>query len=189
MTRINLLPWREQQREQEKKRFILFLLAGVVLASFIVFLIHCYASNRVNNQISRNQMVQQEIVVYDRQLKEIKNLEKVRSRLFSRMSIVRNLQSTRTLMAHLFDELIKVTPLGVYISKIEGKNNIISLSGYAESNTSVSLEMKNIENDVWLHRPVLREIKNRDDKSQAADNEFKLTFVLGPKSPLGVVHE
>lgn len=185
MTRINLLPWREQKREKEKKLFTLFLLVGVAIASFIVFLLNYYASNLVNNQISRNQMLQQEIAVYDRQIREIKNLEKVRSMLVSRMSVVRNLQSTRTLMVHLLDELIKVTPSGVYLSKIEGKNNIISLSGYAESNTYVSQEMKNIENDEWLHNPVLSEIKKMDDKTQPADNEFKLTFVLEPKSPIG----
>ncbi|EHL31526.1 PilN domain-containing protein [Legionella drancourtii] len=121
MTRINLLPWREQKREKEKKLFTLFLLVGVAIASFIVFLLNYYASNLVNNQISRNQMLQQEIAVYDRQIREIKNLEKVRSMLVSRMSVVRNLQSTRTLMVHLLDELIKVTPSGVYLSKIEGK--------------------------------------------------------------------
>ncbi|EHL31525.1 hypothetical protein [Legionella drancourtii] len=45
--------------------------------------------------------------------------------------------------------------------------------------------MKNIENDEWLHNPVLSEIKKMDDKTQPADNEFKLTFVLEPKSPIG----
>lgn len=189
MTRINLLPWRAQKRKQEKKRFILLFLVGVVLALFLVFLLHCYVSNRVRMQISRNQMLQQEIAVYERQLREIKNLDKTRRSLFSRMTIVRNLQSTRTLMVHLFAELIKVTPSGVYVRNIEGKNNLISLSGYAESNSDVSLAMKNIENNEWLHRPLLCEIKKMDDKTSAAANEFKLTFVLEPKLPIGAVHE
>lgn len=187
MTQINLLPWREQKREQDKKLFTTMLAVCVTVAAFIIFLINYYASDRVSNQITRNQMLQQEIAVYDSQIKEIKALEKVRGMLISRMSIVRNLQSTRTLMVHLFDELIKVTPSGVFLTRIEGKNNIITLIGFAESNTYVSQEMKNIENNDWMQNPVLSEIKKMEDKNQPEDNEFKLTFVLEPKYPLGKI--
>jgi type IV pilus assembly protein PilN len=185
MTHINLLPWREQKREQEKKLFTTMLVACVAVAGAIVFLINCYASNLVGNQITRNQMLQQEIAVYDAQIKEIKNLEKVRNMLISRMSIVRNLQSTRTLMVHLFDELINVTPSGIYLTRIEGKNNLITLTGFSQSNTYVSQEMKNIEESDWIHNPILNEIKKMDDKQQPENNEFKLIFALEPKYPVG----
>lgn len=185
MTQINLLPWREQKREQEKKLFTAMLVVCVALAAFVVFLINCYASDLVSNQISRNQMLQKEITVYNNQLLEIKGLVKIREMLISRMSIVRNLQATRTLMVHLFDELIEVTPTGIYLTQIQGKNNTITLSGYAESNTYVSQEMMHIEKDNWLHNPVLNEIKKMEDKKQPADNEFKLTFILESNYPLG----
>lgn len=185
MTQINLLPWREQKREQEKKLFALMALACILIACFIVFLINSYASDLVSNQIERNQMLQREINTMNTQLKEIKVLQAVRATLISRMSIVRNLQSTRTLMVHLFDELIKVIPVGVYLIKIEGKNNIISVSGYSESNTYVSQIMKNIESNEWIHSPILSEIKKMDEKNQPANNEFKLTLVLESKDLLG----
>jgi type IV pilus assembly protein PilN len=181
MTLINLLPWREQKREQEKKSFAIMLGACVIVAGFIVFLINWFASDLVSNQIKRNQILQEEINAYNRQLLEIKNLEKTRNMLISRMSIVQNLQSTRPLMVHLFDELIKVIPSGIYLIQIEGKNNI-TLIGYAESNTFVSQGMKNIENNSWIHNPVLSEIKKMEDKKQAADNAFKLTFALGTQN-------
>lgn len=180
MTRINLLPWREKKREQEKKLFTTMLCASIASAVFVVFLINYYASNLVSNQMARNQKLQQEIAALDRQIAEIKGLEKVRGMLLSRMAVVRNLQSTRTLMVHLFDELIKIMPSGIVLAKIEGKNTVISLSGYSESNTYVSQVMKNIENNEWIHNPVLNEIKKTEDKKQPADNQFKLTFMLGP---------
>jgi len=155
------------------------LIACVVVAGFIVFLINSYASDLVDEQITRNQMLQQEIATYDKQLSEIKNLEKIRGMLIARMLVVQNLQATRTLMVHLFDELIKVTPPGIYLNQVEAKKGVITMAGYAESNTYVSQEMKNIELDDWLHSPVLNEIKKMDDKNQPADNEFKLSFVLG----------
>ncbi|KTD74054.1 PilN domain-containing protein [Legionella tucsonensis] len=190
MTQINLLPWRELKRDQEKKLFTTMLLVCIVAAAFIVFLINSYASGLVSNQVTRNQMLQKEINTMDVQIKEIKNLQKAREMIISRMSVVQHLQSTRTLMVHLFDELINVTPAGIYLTKIEGKNDVITVSGYAESNTFVSMLMRNIENNDWLHNPLLSEIKkeeNEKKKQQSAENEFKLTFVLAPQFQIGIM--
>lgn len=181
MTEINLLPWREQKREQEKKLFTTMLLIGIVVAAVIVFLINSYASHLVSNQIERNQTLQKEITALDDQIKEIRALKQIREGLISRMSIVQNLQSTRTLMVHLFDELIKVTPPGIYITKLKREHDVVTLWGYSESNTSISTLMRNIEANAWIQNPVLTEIKKNDEKKQAPDNEFKLSFVLKPK--------
>ncbi|HHF7372657.1 PilN domain-containing protein [Legionella bozemanae] len=183
MTQVNLLPWRELRREQEKKLFTTILLACIVAAAFIVFLINSYASGLVRNQVTRNQILQKEINSMDAQIKEIKNLQKAREMMISRMSIVQHLQSTRTLMVHLFDELINITPSGIYLTQVEGKNDVITVSGYTESNAFVSILMRNIENNDWLHNPLLSEIKKEEDekkKQHTANNEFKLTFVLAP---------
>lgn len=156
-------------------------LIGIIIAVVIVFLINYYAVHLKNNQTLRNEMMRLEITRFDEQIKEIKTLKQVREGLISRMSIVQNLQSTRTLMVHLFDELIKVMPQGVYVTKLERQNDVVSVWGYAESNTNISLLMRSIENNAWIQSPVLTEIKKMDEKKQAADNEFKLSFVLKPK--------
>lgn len=192
MTHINLLPWREQKRDHEKQVFTILMGGTVVFSFFIIFLINHYASGLVSNQTIRNKMLEDEIAILDNQIKEIKNLETLKHGLISRMNIVKNLQSTRTLMVHLFDELIKITPNGIYLKEMEGKNNSITISGFAESNTYVSQTMKNIENDKWLYNPVLSEIKKSEDKEErSANNEFKLTFSLGAKnqSPKGQTHD
>lgn len=181
MTEINLLPWREKQREQEKKIFTSMLLGGVVAACFIVFLINSYAGFLIDNQMTRNQMLQQEINVLDAQIKEIKTLKQIRLSLIARMAIIQNLQSTRTLMVHLFDELIKVVPSGIYVYKLERKNDSVTLWGYSEANTYVSILMRNIEQSAWLQNPILTEIKKMDESKQAANNDFSLTFTLKPK--------
>ncbi|KTD82921.1 PilN domain-containing protein [Legionella waltersii] len=181
MTQINLLPWREQQREQEKKMFTTMLLIGIVVSAVIVFLIDSYASHLVSSQVARNQLLQSEIARLDEQIKEIKSLRQTREGLISRMSIVQNLQSTRTLMVHLFDELIKVMPPGIYVTKLQRENDIVTLWGYSESNTSISILMRSIEANIWIQNPVLTEIKKDDKSKQAANNEFKLSFVLKPK--------
>jgi type IV pilus assembly protein PilN len=181
MTQINLLPWREQKREQEKKMFTLILIASAIFAAFIVFIVNYYASELVSNQVARNQILQNEINSLEDQIREIKALKQIRQALISRMSIVQNLQSTRTLMVHLFDELIKVLPPGIYVTKLERKNDMVTLWGYSESNTNISILMRNIESNAWIQNPSLTEIKKMDDDTQPANNEFKLSFILKPK--------
>lgn len=185
MTHINLLPWREQKREQDKKLFTSMLLTSVIIAVVMVFLVNSYANHLITEQTERNQMLQKEIIRLDDQIKEIKGIKQVKEGLISRMSVVQNLQSTRTLMVHLFDELIKVSPSGIYVTKLERKNDTVTLWGYAESNTNISILMTNIEHDDWLQNPILTEIKKKEDKKQPANNEFKLGFVLKPKSSIG----
>lgn len=181
MTEINLLPWREQRREQERKWFTTMLLAGVVVAISVAFLINSYANHLVNVQTERNKILSDEIANLDEQIKEIKTLKQVRSALISRMSIVQNLQSTRTMMVHLFDELINIIPAGIYVTKLERKNDLVTLWGFSESNANISLLMTNIENNVWIEHPELSEIKKIDEKKQPANNEFTLSFKLEPK--------
>ncbi|CAM2996175.1 PilN domain-containing protein [Legionella worsleiensis] len=181
MTEINLLPWREYKREQEKKLFTTFSLMGIAGAVAVVFLVNSYATHLISNQTERNSLLQKEITILDGKIKEIKALKQIREGLISRMSIVQNLQSTRTLMVHLFDELIKVMPTGIYVTKLERQNDVVTVWGYTESNTNISELMRNIEMNAWVQAPVLTEIKKMDDKKQAANSEFKLSFVLKPK--------
>jgi type IV pilus assembly protein PilN len=178
MTPINLLPWRELKREKEKKLLSLIGVVSIISAVFVVLLVNIDASRRISNQMIRNQMLQQEIDAYEYRIKKIKHLDHLKKQLLSRMAMIHNLQLSRILTAHLFDELIKVTPSGVFLTKIVGKNNFIILSGYAESNAYVSEEMKNIEHNKWIYNPVLHEIKKRENKNQAANNEFKLRVTL-----------
>ena len=181
MTEINLLPWREKLREQEKKWFTALLLTVIVAAAVLVFFINYYAGHLVDNQMIRNQMLQKQITELDKQIIEIRDLKERRAALISRMLIIRNLQATRVLMVHLFDELIKIIPSGIYVTKLERKDDIITIWGFAESNTNVSILMNNIEHDVWIQNPALTEIKRADEKKQAANNEFSLSFILKPK--------
>jgi len=179
MTRINLLSWREQKREQEKKTFMIFLLGTVLIAFFIVLLINLYAVNLVSKQKVRNQIIQKEIFVLDDQIKKIKKLRQSREILVSRITVVQKLQSARALITHLFAELSKIIPSGIYLTIIERQNDLVSLWGYAESNTDISLLMKKIEANEWIRKPVLSEIKKLEEKSKHEGNKFHLNFVLG----------
>lgn len=192
MTEINLLPWRELKREQEKKQFTTTMVLMVIVAIGIVLLINYYANRLIDHQTDRNQRLRTEIQAFDRQIGEIKKIKELREAFISRMTVVQNLQTTRPLTVHLFDELIRVLPDGVYINKITRSGDNVTLLGIADSNSNVSQLMRNIENNQWIQLPILTEIKkakskNKDDKtlkSKEMDNEFQLSFILKPKTAM-----
>jgi len=181
MTSINLLPWRELKREKEKKQFTTFMAAGLVISALVVFVLNRYAVELVDAQRFRNHRLETEITEFKKQIKEIENLQALRQGLIARMTVVQNLQATRTLTVRLFDELIQILPDGVFITRMERKEDKVTLYGYTESNTNISRLMRNIESNPWIQYPELTEIKKTKKKTERVDNVFKLSFILKPR--------
>lgn len=180
MTQINLLPWREIRREKEKKAFVFYFSGAMLLALLVLFAMYLYASQLIQSQTNRNQLLQNEITTLDQQIRKIAQIKKLRQALIARMTIIQNLQETRIVSVHLFDELIKLLPDGVFLTSFERKNNKIVLLGYAESNSSISQLMRNIELNPWVQNPELTEIKKTTEQKDEVDNTFQLSFEINP---------
>lgn len=181
MTTINLLPWRELKKEQEKKEFLYLLLGAALIGLGVIILINFYVKDLINSQTFRNNKLQNEINIFNKQITEIKQLKKVRSSLISRMKIIHELQERRTLTVHFFDELIKIIPDGIYLTKVKRVGDKVTVEGYSESNTNVSILMRNIEQSPWIQEPLLTEIKKSEDMTTPVNNAFILSFILKPK--------
>lgn len=180
MTDINLLPWRELKREQEKKIFITHLALGLTVAAVLVFLVNLYANHLIEAQTQRNRILETEIKTLEKQIQEIAEIKKLRQALIARMVVIQNLQATRILTVRLFDELIKIMPKGVFLTRFERNGDKITLWGYAESNSNISQLMRHIEKNAWIKAPDLTEIKKSKESTSQVENEFKLSFVLSP---------
>ena len=156
MTRINLLPWREQLRETKKKQYFVFLGVTVLLACVLVGIVDYYYASRVQYQKEKNQILVQEIRKLNAKIRQIKNIKVQRQKLFSRMLLIQKLQMNRPQVVHLFDELTKIVPKGVFIKKLECQKAGVALHGVAEANSDVSQLMRNIYASKWLSQPMLK---------------------------------
>lgn len=159
MVRINLLPWREERRQQRQKGFLAMLgiaaLAGVLLS----FLVVAYYSAQISGQNERNAFLQQQIESVKKQIEEIEKLDEEKARLLSRKQIIEELQSDRSQMVHLFDSLVRTIPDGVVLTSIKQNGNQLSLEGVAESNSRVSTYLTNLEQAGWMRAPELENIR------------------------------
>lgn len=175
MARINLLPWREQLREERKQQFLVTLVGVLIIAGGLVFLGDQYFNTAIDRQNARNDFIRKEISVLDARIKEIRELRERRQQLVERMKIIQDLQGNRPIAARIFDQLIRTLPDGVYFTDLKMVGKTISVEGAAESNNLVSSLMRNQDNSEWLTAPNLTEVKavSADKLDQA--NTFKLT--------------
>jgi type IV pilus assembly protein PilN len=159
MSRINLLPHREERRKRARQHF--FVVAGgtAVVGVLIVGLMHTFYSAKIETQSDRNKFLKNEIVKLDKDIAEIKKLRDEISALLARKQVIETLQADRAQTVHLLDELVRQMPDGVYLKAVSQKGLRINLLGYAQSNARVSTLMRNIESSPWLEKPELVEVK------------------------------
>ena len=195
MIRINLLPHREMRRERRKKDFVgsiaITALAGGVLAFAGGFVIN----QQIEAQSARNAYVKAAIAKLDIEIAEIKNLEEAIASLQARQKAVEDLQSDRTIPVHLFDELVKLMPEGVFLEKLQQQELKVTLGGFAQSNERVAELLRNLsDRSDWLEKPQLDEIKEvmvKDPAPTAAATktdirrayEFKLNVLIKRRTP------
>ncbi len=177
MMRVNLLPHRAEKRKARQLQFIVLSGISLVLGAVVVGLVHAAISAQISYQERRNQYLTQEIAILDKQIDEIKKLRQQTQSLLARKTVVENLQSTRSDVVHLLDQMLRILPEGVYLKSIKQTGNKIAIVGNTQSNARVSTLMRSIEDSPWLDSPTLIQIQ-ASAAGGARISEFSLTFNL-----------
>src|SRR5210317_1056445 len=175
MPRINLLPWREEERKRRQRDFGLAL-GGAVLAAIAVIMLTMLAySQMIAGQERRNTRLTDEINELQRSIEEIDNLERQKERLLARMEIIDQLQKSRPEVVHLFDELVRQLPEGVYFTGLRQTGARVELRGVAQSSTRVSALMRQIDASDWLADP---EVERVETKQSGASRQSEFVVYL-----------
>jgi type IV pilus assembly protein PilN len=172
MPRINLLPWREGQRRERKLAFLVALGVAVIAAVVTTFAGYLLFDSLIAGQERRNQLLRTQIKTLDKEIEEINNLESDKQRFIARMEIIEKLQRSRPEIVHVFDEIVKTLPDGVYLTGVKqlgGRK--LKFDGVAQSSTRVSSFMRNIDGSEWLRNPELEVVQT----SKGPGSNFSLT--------------
>lgn len=187
MARINLLPWRDWEREKRKQEFLVNLAMVLIGAGLVVFLWGWQLDNSVDNQNARNQVLTQEIAQLDEKIREISTLRREREELLSRMRVIQDLQGNRPVIVRVFDELARTMSKGVYYNQLSMTGADLGVSGTAESNNRISSLMRNLDTSDWFANPNLKSIK--EDQANPQASNFDLTFVQVNPADTGAEEE
>lgn len=182
MIRINLLPHRAEKRRARQIQFIAFSVISLIIGAVVVGFVHVTIMTQISYQERRNEYLKKEIVVLDKQIDEIKKLREQTQSLLARKTVVENLQSTRSDVVHLLDQMLRILPDGVYLKSLKQTGMKISILGYSQSNARVSTLMRAIEDSPWLEAPTLIEI-HASTSAGSRISEFSMTFNLTKQAP------
>jgi len=183
MARINLLPWRAERRKQRQKDAMVMLALSALAAVVLSFLIIGFYNAQIDGQNERNDFLKARITEVDKQIAEIEELDKKKSKLLARKEVIEKLQANRSQMVHLFDSLVRTIPDGVVLTSIKQDSETLTLEGRSQSNARVSTYMRNLEGSGWMTRPELSIIEARGT-DKGLPYEFKLLVTLAnPNAP------
>jgi type IV pilus assembly protein PilN len=176
MAKINLLPWRQVYREEKKREFL-----GVIAIVFIAAALGAYTwvssvEASIENQESRNRLLEQEIAKLDAQVKEISELKKIRDDLLARIKVIQDLEGTRPVIVRYFDDFARAIPDGVYITMMDKKGTAITIEGVAESYNRVASFMRNLDASDWFAAPNLTSVTAAPEEGEQA-SKFKMTVL------------
>lgn len=183
MTSINLLPWREERRELIKRDFLIILGGMVSVAALLVLLVVVALNGAIDSQKDRNSYIKGHIKKLNKEVAEIKDLEKRRQQVLDRMTIIQDLQGTRPLIVRVFDETVRTLPDGLFYTKLSRRGNRIEATGIAESNSRVSSLMRKLDKSPWFSNPNLTAVSAAPAYGDQASN-FKMSYKISAPSPV-----
>jgi len=160
MTKINLLPWREEQRKEQQRQFISITVGAVVLMAALDAFVWVHTGSKIRAQDDRVKYLTKVSKDYDRKIAQIKNIEEEEEKLKKRIEVIETLQSSRPEIVKVFDDLARLMPNGLYLTAMENAGNSITMRGFAESNATVSSFMRNLDHSKWFTNPNLGSIES-----------------------------
>lgn len=179
MPRINLLPHREEARKTKRREFALAAFAAVFAGVMFALGGKLLYSSWIDAQNAKNDLLKREIAKLDAQITDILDLETRKQRLLARMEIIDKLQRSRPEIVHLFDDLVKTVPEGVYLTSIAQSGRKLEVHGIAQSSTRVSTYMRNIDASTWITNPVLQVVEAAPNSPTGGSSFTLFTDTVG----------
>ncbi|MFT4938045.1 MAG: type IV pilus assembly protein PilN [Paraglaciecola sp.] len=179
MAHINLLPWRENLRLEQKKSYLTTLVALVLLTFAIMFSAGAVVDNMIANQNQRNLFIERQITVLDAQIAKIKDIKESKKAIEQRMALIEQLEASRNAAPKVLDELARLVPPGVSFRSFSRTANRVEVLGVSESNNRLADFMRHLqESKVFVSGELSSIIADTSTSDSVSD--FKLTFVISP---------
>ncbi|WP_333005823.1 PilN domain-containing protein [Vibrio coralliilyticus] len=179
---INLMPWRERQRQMQTRRFLLSLFAVSVVAVFSIAGVSRYLQSQLDIQQERVDLLTRWDSKLGLQHAQLNAIEKEIEELSSDFAALRSLDARRYLTALLVSILPSVLPAHVYLEQIHTTGRQVRLYGNASSTEQLSMLLAQLERTPMVESVAMQSVLHHQSQSQQNSQVFTLTFELvGPE--------
>jgi type IV pilus assembly protein PilN len=187
MAKINLLPWREEQRKLRQRSFLSTMLGTVILGFIVVFIVITFYNQKIDHQMDRNNLIKSEIAKLEQRIKKIDELERTRERLITRKQIIERLQASRSMTVELMDNLAKSIPVGVTLITVRQQGGNLALVGSSQSNARVSAYLRELETNPLFLNPQLEYVRiagqGRTQNPAGSAEPYQFSIKVGLRPP------
>lgn len=177
MTTVNLLPWREQLREERRRVFLISLLGVVVVAAAVVLLEQRHWRASIHELKVRNDLLRRQVETVDISLDEIEKLQQRQRDIVERLLVFRQLQSTQSAQMKLFESVARAAPPDIQLDLLRRQDERLQIEGVARSNSAVADLMRGLDSELEF-RPSLQRIEAVNALSGGEAEEVISSFLL-----------
>ena len=164
LTRINLLPYREEIKQRKQQQFKVLMLGAFAVGLGLAAATYLGIDNAISNQEGRNNFLQTEIDRLDRELGEINKLQQEKEAFLAKKLKVEELQEKRYQAAYILDSLNTLTPDNTYLTALEAESpTSYKISGHAISDNKIAVMMRSLPSTGIFLQPELLSIKKVDN--------------------------
>lgn len=185
MARINLLPWRQEERERKNKEFNTLIAGTLVLAAICGFIAYSILNGALNSQNNANKSIQDANAQLDIALKSIEELEAQREQMLAQMKVIQDLQGRRSIPVRVWDDLARAVPSAMYLVSIKREADLITITGQASNANVVAGLVRNLNASQWLDASAVVSIKS---KVQAYQDNAVTQTATNPNEPARPVY-
>ncbi|MGO2509011.1 MAG: PilN domain-containing protein [Vibrio hibernica] len=182
---INLLPWREEKRQEYKQRFYGMVVLGVLVAIGLQWFGSLYIDHLKTQQKTRNQQLQAYVQELDKQLINLKAIEAKHKSILTRLRLVESLQNERNKTTDFMNLMPELVPEGVYVDKMKMNGRDVEIGGISDSTARLATMLDNFENSAWLMNIEMHSIVSGKVVFGKKFQTFKVSFRFESK-PLEV---
>ena len=164
LTRINLLPYREEIKQRKQQQFKVLMLGAFAVGLGLAAATYLGIDNAISNQEGRNNFLQTEIDRLDIELGEIDKLQQEKEAFLAKKLKVEELQEKRYQAAYILDSLNTLTPDNTYLTALEAESpTSYKISGHAISDNKIAVMMRSLPSTGIFLQPELLSIKKVDN--------------------------
>ncbi|AVF75609.1 PilN domain-containing protein [Vibrio alginolyticus] len=176
--RINLLSWREKQREEHRRRFISLVALGMLVAVGIQWGIGKFFEYQQDQQQERLDYLTHYIAELDQRIEAMKIAEQEHSKILERLKVVEGLQNGRNKTTEFMNLMPAVIPEGVYVDKIKMNDLEIEISGISDSTPKLATMLDNMERSAKLNDVEMHSIVHGKARFGKEFQTFKVSFMF-----------
>ncbi|UXI01506.1 PilN domain-containing protein [Photobacterium sp. TY1-4] len=180
MEKLNLLPWRDRQRQQHRQHFYALIAATCLVVAAGIGGARAYLAGQHSVQQGRNQQLAQAIDALEHQLSMLPKLERQRLAFHERLAVIEEIQQDRNQVTHLLNLLPAVVPQGVYLNHVSQAERRVTLAGEGDSNGQLAMLLSRAEQSPWISDVTIHSILAGREADEPATSAFNVSFVLRP---------